>query len=84
MSAFSMRALAEKLGVNTASLYAHIKSMDALFTQVGLSALNDQKAAQLAAIQGKTGDSAVLRWQTAIVHLQRLMPRSISSSCRCR
>ena len=30
MSAFSMRALAEKLGVKTASLYAHIKSMDAL------------------------------------------------------
>ena len=59
MSAFSMRALAEKLGVKTASLYAHIKNMDALFTQVGLSALNDQKAAQLAAIQGKTGDSAV-------------------------
>ena len=55
----TIEALAEKLGVKTASLYAHIKSMDALFTQVGLSALNDQKAAQLAAIQGKTGDSAV-------------------------
>lgn len=59
MSAFSMRALAEKLGVKTASLYAHIKSMDALFTEVGLSALNDQKTAQLAAIEGKDGDAAV-------------------------
>ena len=65
MSAFSMRALAEKLGVKTASLYAHIKSMDALFTQVGLSALNDQKAAQLAAIQGKTGNSASHGWGSA-------------------
>ena len=57
--AFSMRVLAEKLGVKTASLYAHIESMDALFTEVGLSALNDQKAAQLAAIEGKSGDAAI-------------------------
>ncbi len=59
IAAFSMRALAEKLGVKTASLYAHIESMDALFTEVGLSALHDQKAAQLAAIEGKNGDAAV-------------------------
>lgn len=59
MSAFSMRALAEKLGVKTASLYAHIESMDVLFTEVGMSALNDQKTAQLAAIMGKGGDEAV-------------------------
>lgn len=58
-AAFSMRALAEKLGVKTASLYTHIESMDALFTEIGLSALNDQKAAQLAAIGGKGGDAAV-------------------------
>ena len=60
MTAFSMRTLAEKLGVKTASLYAHIESMDALFTEVGLSVLNDQKAAQLAAIKGTDGDMAVL------------------------
>lgn len=59
IAAFSMRALAERLGVKTASLYAHIESMDVLFTEVGLSALNDQKAAQLAAIEGKDGDAAV-------------------------
>ncbi len=59
ISAFSMRVLAEKLGVKTASLYAHIESMDALFTEVRLSALHDQKAAQLAAIEGKDGDAAV-------------------------
>lgn len=59
MSAFSMRALAEKLGVKTASLYAHVASMDALFTEVGLSALNDQKEAQLAAIEERHGDAAL-------------------------
>ena len=59
IGAFSMRVLAEKLGVKTASLYAHVESMDALFTEVGLSALHDQKAAQLMAIQGKSGDAAV-------------------------
>ena len=59
IAAFSMRVLAEKLGVKTASLYAHVESMEALFTEVGLSALNDQKAAQLAAVAGKSGDEAV-------------------------
>lgn len=59
IAAFSMRALAEKLGVKTASLYAHIENMDALFTAIGLSALGDQKAAQLTAIEGKEGDAAI-------------------------
>ncbi len=60
ISAFSMRALAEKLGVKTASLYTHIESMDALFTEVGLSSLKDQKLTQLAAIDSKYGDEAIL------------------------
>ena len=37
-STFSMRKLAEKLNVKTASLYAHIDSMDALLTEIGLAA----------------------------------------------
>lgn len=41
IAAFSMRALAEKLGIKAASLYVRIASMDALFTEVGLYALND-------------------------------------------
>lgn len=56
---FSMRTLAEKLGVKTASLYTHIASMDVLVTEVGLSALNAQKTAQLAAVDGKENDAAV-------------------------
>lgn len=56
---FSMRKLAETLGVKTASLYAHIESMDALFTEVGLAALNDQKECLMNAIGEKHGDAAI-------------------------
>lgn len=56
---FSMRKLAEKLGVKTASLYTHIKSMEALFTEIGLVALNDQRECLMNAIGEKHGDTAV-------------------------
>ena len=57
---FSMRKLAESLGVKTASLYAHIESMDALFTEIGLYALNAQRNALLSAMDNCSGDEAVL------------------------
>lgn len=57
---FSMRALAEKLNVKTASLYAHVESMDALLKDVGLLALQEQKAYQLESIAGKHRDEAVM------------------------
>lgn len=57
--AFSMRKLAEMLNVKTASLYAHIESMEALFTEVGLSALRDQWDCLLNAIGEQHGDAAV-------------------------
>lgn len=56
---FSMRKLADKLGVKTASLYTHIDSMEALFTEIGLAALNDQKNCLMNAIGEKHGDAAV-------------------------
>lgn len=56
---FSMRKLADKLGVKTASLYTHIDSMEALFTEIGLAALNDQKNYLMNAIGEKHGDAAV-------------------------
>lgn len=56
---FSMRKLAEKLGVKTASLYTHIESMEALYTDIGLTALNDQKECLLNAIGEKHGDNAI-------------------------
>lgn len=58
-SSFSMRLLAENLGVKTASLYAHIESMDALLTDVGLAALNEQKEYALKQIGAKSGDDAL-------------------------
>ena len=57
--AFSMRKLAEKLNVKTASLYAHIESMEALFTEVGLSALREQRDCLLSAIGEQHGDAGV-------------------------
>lgn len=66
-----MRALEKKLVVKTASPYTHVASMDALFAEVGLSALNDQKAVQLAAIEGKGRARRSLRWRRATVHLQK-------------
>jgi AcrR family transcriptional regulator len=56
---FSMRKLADKLEVKTASLYTHIESMEALFTEVGLSALKEQRNCLLHTIGEKKGDDAV-------------------------
>lgn len=56
---FSMRQLAENLGIKTASLYAHVESMESLLTKVGILALQEQKDYQLAAIEGKHRDEAV-------------------------
>lgn len=57
---FSMRQLAENLGIKTASLYAHVESMDSLLTDAGLLALQEQRDYQLAAINGKHRDEAVM------------------------
>lgn len=57
---FSMRKLAEKLGVKTASLYTHIESMEALLTEIGLEALNDQKNCLMDAIGEHHRDAAVI------------------------
>ncbi len=56
---FSMRKLADKLEVKTASLYTHIESMEMLFTEVGLSALRQQRDCLLETIGEKHGDDAV-------------------------
>lgn len=58
--AFSMRKLAEKLSVKTASLYTHIESMEALFTEIGMSALQEQKDCLLNAIGEKHRDTAIM------------------------
>lgn len=62
---FSMRQLAENLGIKTASLYAHIESMETLLTAVGLLALREQRDYQLDAIEGKHRDDAVMSFAEA-------------------
>lgn len=56
---FTMRKLADKLGVKTASLYTHIKSMEALYTEVGLLALKSQLEVLSQAMNEKRRDDAV-------------------------
>ncbi len=56
----SMRELAARLDVKAASLYNHITGMDDLMGQVGLWAVEQRTAAQLAAIEGKTRLEALL------------------------
>lgn len=56
---FSMRILADKLDVKTASLYKHVANIEDLFTEVGLFALKMQRDIQLDAIKGKYRDEAI-------------------------
>ena len=56
---FSMRKLADKLEIKTASLYTHIESMEALYTEAGLSALKSQMEELSDAIGEKRRDDAV-------------------------
>ena len=54
-SGFSMRLLADTMGVKTASLYNHIENMDTLLTEVCRYALRMQEDGELQTIAGKTG-----------------------------
>lgn len=58
-AAFSMRALADSLQIKTASLYNHVKSMEALMVAVCVHALQMQRDAEMAAIADKRGAEAV-------------------------
>lgn len=66
-SDFSMRILAEQLGIKTASLYNHVDSMSALFVEVCSYALHLQCRTEMQAIEGKTGDDAIF----ALAHAYR-------------
>ena len=56
---FSMRALADHLGVKTASLYNHVDHMEGLVAEVCRDGLCLQKEAELQGIEGKHGEEAV-------------------------
>lgn len=56
---FSMRILADSLGIKTASLYNHVDNMDALLVEVCRYGLRLQEDAEMQAIKGKCGEDAV-------------------------
>lgn len=57
--AFSMRILADSLGIKTASLYNHVDNMDSLLAEVCRYGLCLQKEVEMQAIEGKHGEDAV-------------------------
>lgn len=59
LEGFSMRALARRLEVKTASLYNHVESMEALMAEVCAYAMKCQRDAQMEAIREKTGIQAM-------------------------
>lgn len=56
---FSMRLLAEHLGIKTASLYNHVDSMDALLLEVCRYGLRQQEEAEMQAVGEIQGEEAV-------------------------
>lgn len=71
LSGFSMRLLAERLGVKAASLYTHVESMNALLSAVGLSVLHRQRDTLIAAIEGRERDEALLSLADAYMSFAR-------------
>lgn len=57
--AFSMRILADSLGIKTASLYNHVDNMDSLLVEVCRYGLCLQKEVEMQAMEGKHGEEAV-------------------------
>lgn len=57
---FSVHKLAEKLDVKAASLYNHIRSIDEINFEMGLKTASELVKVQLAAMEGKSRQEAVL------------------------
>ncbi len=56
---FSMRELAERLNIKTASLYNHVGSMDEIIAEVGKFAVGTLNQAQFSALEGLKRDKAI-------------------------
>ena len=57
--AFSMRLLAERLGIKTASLYNHVDNMEMLLAEVCRYGLCLQNEMEMQAMEGRYGEDAV-------------------------
>lgn len=85
-SEFSMRALADYLQIKTASLYNHVESMHSLMVAVCAYALQMQRKSEMNAIEGKTGNEAIMALANAYrifakehPHLYRLIIHTAAS-----
>lgn len=59
LASFSMNELARSLNIKTASLYAHVKGMGEMLTDIQLSTIRQMVEAEMAAIEGKERDMAL-------------------------
>lgn len=84
---FSMRALADTLGVRTASLYNHVESMEALLAEVCAYGLRAQRDALLRATEGAEGADGIRRLSAAYRSFagehRRLYRLMIATAARC-
>lgn len=71
---FSMRGLAEKLNIKTASLYNHVESMDEIMAEVGRYAVATLNQEQFSAIARLEKDSAVLALAIAYRNFAKARP----------
>lgn len=74
LDAFSLRALAARLGVRAASLYNHIANVDELYTAVGEKVMGRLRDVLVAAIADKQGDEAVWALAEAYYHFGKENP----------
>lgn len=77
IAAFSMHRLAQALDIQTASLYHHVRSMDALLVDVCAHALHLQLQTALRAIDGKTGQEAIFALANACRRFARTTHREL-------
>lgn len=65
VSNFSLNELAKALDIKPASLYSHIQSIEALFTDIGIIAVRQMVLCEKEAIAGKTRDEALFALASA-------------------
>ena len=67
LEGFSLRGLARRLHVQSASLYNHVSSLEELLVRVARHVMDEMNRALYRALEGRAGDEAV----TALFHAYR-------------
>lgn len=71
---FSMRGLASKLNIKTASLYNHVDNMDSIMVEVGRYAINTLNQAEFAAMGNVEKDAAIFALAEAYQSFAKARP----------